>query len=372
MSWYTGPDVPVSVGSSQQLSVTVSNLTNGAASYAAPAAGWSTEEASVPAIQTMSLMAAEPIQRNLFTIACDQPCALGVIRDGRLVEEVIAVSADGSTYGYDPAVKNGDELAIVLVGDANCDGLVDASDGALIEQYVTGEAELTVYGELAADIDHDGDIDADDALCIAYLGNGYELTWNTGSVNPVQPVETVENIDVTVIDETDGVATVTSPENGWVAGENSFTVSSTAPVSVYHIRPDAEPVELTGETVDDTTFLYTADLQDGDSLLIQLAAEQPVETVENIDVTVIDETEGVATVTSPENGWVAGENSFTVSSTAPVSVYHIRPDAEPVELTGETVDDTTTLYTADLQDGDGLLIQLAAEQPTEGETEQPE
>ena len=277
MSWYTGTDVPVSVGSSQQLSVTVSNLTNGAASYAAPAAGWSTEENAVPAIQTMSLMAAMPVQRNLFTIACDQPCALGVIRDGQLVGEVIAVSADGSTYGYDPDVKNGDELAIVLVGDANCDGLVDASDGALIEQYVTGEAELTVYGELAADIDHDGDIDADDALCIAYLGNGYELTWNTGSVNPVQPVETVENIDVTVIDETDGVATVASPENGWVAGENSFTVSSTAPVSVYHIRPDAEPVELTGETVDDTTFLYTADLQDGDSLLIQLAAKQPTE-----------------------------------------------------------------------------------------------
>ena len=340
--------------------VTVSNLTNGAASYAAPAAGWSTEEASVPAIQTMSLMAAEPVQRSLFTIACDQPCALGVIRDGQLVGEVIAVSADGSTYGYDPDVKNGDELAIVLVGDANCDGLVDVSDSALIEQYVTGEAELTVYGELAADIDHDGDIDADDALCIAYLGNGYELTWNTGSVNPVQPVETVENIDVTVIDETDGVATVASPENGWVAGENSFTVSSTAPVSVYHIRPDAEPVELTCETVDDTTALYTADLQDGDSLLIQLAAEQPTEgETEQPEQSEQDTTE------QPTEGETEQPEQSEQDTTE-------QPTEGETEQPEQSEQDTTEQPTEGETEQPEQSEQDTTEQPTEGETEQPE
>ena len=176
-------------------------------------------------------------------------------------------------------------------------------------------------------------------------------------------------IEVNVLDETEGAAIVTAPEAGWVAGENTFTVTSSAPVAVYHVPVDGEPVELTGETLDDTTTRYTVMLAEGDSIRVAFAETEPVP--ETIEVNVLDETEGAAVLTGPEEGWVTGENTFTVSGVEAVSVYHVAADTTVTELTGEAVDDTTTRYTVTLAEGDSIRMELAATEPELPEEQLP-
>ena len=73
----------------------------------------------------------------------------------------------------------------VRLGDVDADGIVDRADAALLGQYLSGDAELTDEGMLNADMNADGNVDAEDleqlsayesALCIAESGTGAVTT----------------------------------------------------------------------------------------------------------------------------------------------------------------------------------------------------
>ena len=79
-----------------------------------------------------------------------------------------------------------------LLGDANCDGRVSASDGALVLRYLAGLQTITPQGLLNADVDFSGTVTADDAnKILASVERFYTLNpkWDDPNVTEVGPYE---------------------------------------------------------------------------------------------------------------------------------------------------------------------------------------
>ena len=77
---------------------------------------------------------------------------------------------------------NDDEIVLVLLGDADLNGVVNVTDASRIAQYFAGVYEFFVrecVQQLAADADRNGVVNVTDASRIAqYFAGVYEFRWN--------------------------------------------------------------------------------------------------------------------------------------------------------------------------------------------------
>lgn len=336
----TTVETAVDITVMQSISVIVTDYTGGSATITEPADGWVVGE-------------------NDLVISCNTACVVGLIRGGVLTELSCVSQPDGS-YLFIVDAMDKDEIVVAIRGDADLDGGIDFADATTINQYLLGMYEFDDLKMLTADADLDGGIDFADATSVnQYLLGMYTIRWNL--LDGLNTILLPEAIEVTVLDETEGAAVVTAPEEGWVTGENTFTVTCAEPAAVYLVPADGEAVKLMGETLDETTTRYTVELAEGDSIRVTLAEAEPAHVP--IEVTILDETEGAIIVTAPEAGWMTGENIFTVSSTEPVAVHRVSAAGEAVELMGDTLDETTTLYTVELAEGDSIRVAFAETEP---------
>lgn len=91
-------------------------------------------------------------------------------------------------YSYKP-INQGTEAPGELIGDVNCDGLVDACDASIILEYYSamsteGKSNLQMSYDIA-DVNHDGLIDVCDASAIL----AYYSELSTDNPRPLWPFE---------------------------------------------------------------------------------------------------------------------------------------------------------------------------------------
>lgn len=79
-----------------------------------------------------------------------------------------------ANYDYEGVISR--EYQIVVLGDVNGNGRIDAADASLTLRHANAVAELTGLALLAADADNDGAVTAADAdtLCKKYVRGGYK------------------------------------------------------------------------------------------------------------------------------------------------------------------------------------------------------
>lgn len=114
---------------------------------------------------------------NSFTVSCDKVCAVALIRGGNVT--ALKCEAGENGYVFTEQLQDGDAIAVVMVGDINLNGDVNASDYPLLAQYVFGHTELDKIQLLVADINGNGDVNASDYPMLAqYVFGHTEFSWN--------------------------------------------------------------------------------------------------------------------------------------------------------------------------------------------------
>lgn len=68
------------------------------------------------------------------------------------------------TYEFEIVLMKIAKPEVTLLGDANCDGVVNSADATLIQNYVQGKASLNLQGFVNADVTKDGDVKSSDYL----------------------------------------------------------------------------------------------------------------------------------------------------------------------------------------------------------------
>ncbi len=90
--------------------------------------------------------------------------------DGRsYIANGTTMTASATNYDYEGSVDK--VYTIILLGDVNGNGRVDAADASLIARHAAGSTELTGNALLAADANRDGAVTAEDAqlICEKYV-----------------------------------------------------------------------------------------------------------------------------------------------------------------------------------------------------------
>lgn len=93
-----------------------------------------------------------------------------VSNDGRTyIANGTTMTASATNYDYEGSVDK--VYTIILLGDVNGNGRVDAADASLIARHAAGSTELTGNALLAADANRDGAVTAEDAqlICEKYI-----------------------------------------------------------------------------------------------------------------------------------------------------------------------------------------------------------
>lgn len=301
--------------------VSVTNYAERYATYTEPSGGWVRGE-------------------NTFTVTSTEPLVVGIIRNETMTE-LSCVNVGENTYQFTAELRNGDEIALAVIGDADLDGASRVTDSSCIGGYVSGSYEFTkreCVQLLTADIDRDGDIDSDDSIQQMKRPIGlFTPSWNTaGATNPFK----LTYYEYYFAHTDDYVP------SAWVAGENTFTLQEPCHVTLTHA---GETTDVPYTRVDDVLYQYTVDISSGDIICVY----EP-EASDTIDVTVTNYS-STATYTEPTDGWVSGENVFTVSATAAHCVAVVRNETA-TELTCSALGDNTYQFAADLQDGDEIII----------------
>lgn len=144
------------------INIIVTDYTTGDATWTEPVDGW-------------------VAGTNQFFVACDEPCAVALVRD-EVASELSCVAVEGGYLFTADGLVDGDEIVIVKRGDADLDGTVRAIDATRVAQSLIDMYEFTgreCVQMLAADADRDGTLRAIDATRIAQSLIGlYDLTWN--------------------------------------------------------------------------------------------------------------------------------------------------------------------------------------------------
>ena len=308
--------------------VSVTNYAERFATYTEPSGGWVRGE-------------------NTFTVTSTEPLVVGIIRNETMTE-LSCVNVGENTYQFTAELRNGDEIALAVIGDADLDGASRVTDASRIGGYVSGSYEFTkreCVQLLTADIDRDGDIDSDDSLQQRNRPIGlFTPSWNTaGAANPFK----LTYYEYYLSHTDDYVP------SAWVAGENTFTLQEPCHVTLTHA---GETTDVPYTRVDDVLYQYTVDISSGD--IISVYEPDPFEiTVTNYSNT--------ATYTEPVDGWVEGENVFAVSAPSAHSVGVIHNDTL-TELSCISVGRDTYQFTADLQDGDEIIIVTTGDADLDG------
>lgn len=102
-------------------------------------------------------MKAENTEKVTFTFQAAQSGGNAVATGGTMV-------ATATNYDYDG--KTTASYGLIVLGDVNSNGLVEAADAALVAQFATGARTLSDKAMLAADVNMDGLVNAKDAQAI--------------------------------------------------------------------------------------------------------------------------------------------------------------------------------------------------------------
>ena len=68
------------------------------------------------------------------------------------------------TYKYKIVLMKIPKPEVTILGDANCDGVVNSTDVTLIQNYVQGTSTLSLQGYINADVTKDGEVKSSDYL----------------------------------------------------------------------------------------------------------------------------------------------------------------------------------------------------------------
>ena len=89
-----------------------------------------------------------------------------VLNENREVVTDVTILRTGYVVSIDKDGENIENLEVVVKGDVNGDGEVDALDTGIVRQYVNATRDLVGVYALAADVNSDGEIDSLDSLQI--------------------------------------------------------------------------------------------------------------------------------------------------------------------------------------------------------------
>ena len=156
---------PVEPGD-ENINIRVTNYADGVISYVAPENGWKTGT-------------------NSFTVSvknAGQVAAVALVRN-EVATELTCTKVNDTTYTFTAeGLVNDDEIVLVLLGDADLNGVVNVTDASRIAQYFAGVYEFSVREcaqQLAADADRNDVVNVTDASRIAqYFAGVYEFRWN--------------------------------------------------------------------------------------------------------------------------------------------------------------------------------------------------
>lgn len=157
---------PVDPGDDENINIRVTNYADGTISYVAPENGWKTGT-------------------NSFTVSvkeAGQVAAVALVRD-EVATELTCIKVNDTTYTFTAdGLVNDDEIVLVLLGDADLNGVVNVTDASRIAQYFAGVYEFSVrecVQQFAADADRNDVVNVTDASRIAqYFAGVYEFRWN--------------------------------------------------------------------------------------------------------------------------------------------------------------------------------------------------
>lgn len=82
--------------------------------------------------------------------------------NGKMTLSIETPFSDSYTYNYEIVLMKITNPSVTLLGDANCDGVVNSADATLIQNYIQGKSALTLQGFVNADVTKDGDVKASD------------------------------------------------------------------------------------------------------------------------------------------------------------------------------------------------------------------
>lgn len=117
---------------------------------------------------------------NTFTVSCENACVVAVKNADGSYTRVKAVSAGTTgTYSYTITdMTDGMEIFVMLAGDINGDGQVNASDVTMTRAASLGNMELDDLPAMLADANGDGNINAADVTMLRAVSlDSYEFAW---------------------------------------------------------------------------------------------------------------------------------------------------------------------------------------------------
>ena len=111
-------------------------------------------------------------------------------------------------------------------------------------------------------------------ISVTQSGSVYSFVMPASAVTVTLGEPADENISVTVDDRTAGKAVLTAPAEGWTEGENVFTVSCSSACSVLlKDQNGALSVLLAAASGSSSVYSFTADLADGDSVIVAMKGD---------------------------------------------------------------------------------------------------
>jgi hypothetical protein len=165
-SYTTDPMVVAKQPATETVTVTVENKTG------------SQNPATVTAPETGTIGAA-----YTFTVTCDKACVVAYTTDGGVTYTSIKaekVEDKANTYSFTITLENDMQFAVVIKGDINGDGFVNATDAGIIKAVSLNKpVPLNGLATLIADINKDTYINATDAgiLKALSLNKPVPLNW---------------------------------------------------------------------------------------------------------------------------------------------------------------------------------------------------
>ncbi|MDO5149125.1 MAG: dockerin type I domain-containing protein [Oscillospiraceae bacterium] len=115
------------------------------------------------------------------------------------IYDVVTIEENGQIY-YTDGIVDGEEIVFSIGGDANCDGIINSDDTLLLQNYLSGNAELTDNGTVNSDCDLDGEITFSDIAQINYyIDNGSNNAPNNLDMGDLNNDGAVNSIDLALL-----------------------------------------------------------------------------------------------------------------------------------------------------------------------------
>lgn len=116
---------------------------------------------------------------NTFTVSCSSACVVAISHDGGTTYIRLTATASGPAYSFTASnVADGDTIAVIMKGDINGDGKVNAVDAARVKAVSLNKSTLSGIFFMAGDVDNSTKINAVDAARVKAVSlNKSTLSW---------------------------------------------------------------------------------------------------------------------------------------------------------------------------------------------------